>query len=198
MPRHAKTIPAACDLYRAAIWRPQNCTTSTSPMAAADPWTVPWTIAEWHQRVWEDSWHPPDHVRHIRVRRLNGELFEVSLPAQEANKIELIRDLKECLAKNDPCISPVGQVFFQLFFFSMVLASFGVPNAGSIRVHVPSLLIFVFIRNSGQGLLERPVLICCVRLTHMGVEINDGAPVNWEWLEEGRVGRQTAFQSKKS
>ena len=57
---------------------------------------------------------------------------------------------------------------------------------------------FVFIRDSGQGVLERPFLICCVRLTHMEMEIKDGAPVNWEWLEEGRVGRQTAFQSKKS
>ena len=65
---------------------------------------------------------------HIRVQRLNGELLEVPLTVQEDNKLELISDLKQCLAKNDPRISPVGQVV------AVVYHSFGtrIPHSQSV------------------------------------------------------------------
>ena len=91
--------------------KPQTAHISPVSMEAdpvADPMADPWALA--------DPWQVDPGMAMerenlpVRVRRLNGELLEVSLTKQKANKIELIRELKRCLAKNDPRISPAGQI----------------------------------------------------------------------------------------
>ena len=120
---------------------------------------------------------------HICVRRLSGGLLEVSLTAQEAKKIELIRDLKQCLAKNDPRISP--DKFFKQF--TKLLAQ-RTQNPSESQVLDQSVFASVFVPPQWlRGLLEKPFSIVCIRLMHMGVLIKDFEQVNWEWMEEGRV-----------
>ena len=69
----------------------------------ADPWDIedPWSgavgAAEPHDAVDVGG----RGCACIRVHRLNGELLEVALTAQEASNVVSNRDLKQCLARND-------------------------------------------------------------------------------------------------